>query len=313
MCFAFFAPQKTKFGAGVVVEVGEEVSRLGGSHILLVTDPGIVTNGIAERVAAIIREHAELVEVFDGVVANPMDDDCASGASLASDMKADLIIGLGGGSSMDTAKAIAVVRTHGGKPSDYFGADTLTKPIAPLICVPTTAGTGSEVTPFAVITDSKTRVKMNILDPGVVPTSSFVDPELTVSMPASLTAATGMDALTHAVEAYTCKLANPVTDALALEGCGDHRGEVCVGRLPTDLISTRATRWRSAASSPASLSETLTSEEFTAWPKPSGASTTRLTVSPTPSSCRWSPSSTCPPTRRSTLTSLSRWESTPSP
>ena len=132
-------------------------------------------------------------------------------------MKADFIVGLGGGSSMDTAKAIAVIITHGGKPSDYFGADTLTKPIAPLVCVPTTSGTGSEVTPFAVITDSKTRVKMNILDSGVVPTSSFVDPELTVSMPAGLTASTGMDALTHAVEAYTCKLANPLTDALAMK------------------------------------------------------------------------------------------------
>jgi len=217
MSFAFYAPQKTKFGGGVVAEVGEEVRRLGGSHVLVVTDPGLVKSGIAERLVAIVREHAELVEIFDGVVANPMDDDCARGASLASDMKADLIIGLGGGSSMDTAKAIAVISTHGGKPSDYFGADTLRKPIAPLVCVPTTAGTGSEVTPFAVITDSKTRVKMNILDPGVVPTSSFVDPELTVSMPASLTAATGMDALTHAVEAYTCKLANPLTDALALK------------------------------------------------------------------------------------------------
>ena len=149
-----------------------------------------------------------------------MDDDCARGASLASDMKADLIIGLGGGSSMDTAKAIAVVLTNGGKPSHYFGVNRLTKPIAPLICVPTTSGTGSEVPPFAVITDSKTRVKMNILDPGVVPASSFVDPELTISMPAGLTASTGMDALTHAVEAYTCRLANPLTDALALKAVG---------------------------------------------------------------------------------------------
>ena len=217
MEFAFFAPQKTKFGAGVVAQVGDEVQRLGGSRVLVVTDPGLKASGVAERVVVIIGERVDHVEVFDEVVANPMDDDCARGASVASGMKADLIVGLGGGSSMDTAKAIAVLLTHGGKPSDYFGADTLTKPIAPLICVPTTSGTGSEVTPFAVITDSKTRVKMNILDSGVVPLSSFVDPELTVSMPAGLTAATGMDALTHAVEAYTCKLANPLTDALALK------------------------------------------------------------------------------------------------
>lgn len=217
MCFAFFAPKKTMFGVGVIAEVGEEIRRLGGTHVLVVTDRGLIQSGIAERLLGIVRDHAELVEVFDGVVANPRDVDCAKGASLASDIKADLIVGLGGGSSMDTAKAIAVVITHGGKPNDYFGANTLTKPIAPLICVPTTAGTGSEVTPFAVITDSRTRVKMNILDPGLVPSSSFVDPELTASVPASLTAATGMDSLTHAVEAYTCKLANPLTDALALK------------------------------------------------------------------------------------------------
>jgi alcohol dehydrogenase len=220
MNFAFFAPQRTRFGVGVIAEIGDEIARFGGNRVLVVTDPGLEESGIAERILEIIRGRAAYVAVFDGVVANPMDDDAAKGVSVAADMKADLIIGLGGGSSMDTAKAIAIVLTNGGKPSDYFGANTLKKPIAPLICVPTTAGTGSEVTPFAVITDSKTRVKMNILDPGVVPASSFVDPELTISMPPGLTASTGMDALTHAVEAYTCKLANPLTDALALKAVG---------------------------------------------------------------------------------------------
>jgi alcohol dehydrogenase len=216
MQFAFFAPQKTRFGVGVVSEVGEEVTRLGGTRVLVVTDPGLVQSGIADRVVAVIQGHAELVEVFDHVVANPTDVDCAEGARVATAMGADLIVGLGGGSAMDTAKTVAVLMTHGGEPKDYFGADTLTKAIAPLICVPTTSGTGSEVTPFAVVTDSTTRVKMNILDSGVVPSSSFVDPDLSASMPAMLTAATGMDALTHAVEAYTCTLANPLTDALAL-------------------------------------------------------------------------------------------------
>lgn len=215
--FAFFAPKKTRFGVGVVGEVGEEVALLGGTRVLVVSDPGLRGAGIVDRVVAAISEHVQQVEVFDAVVANPMDDDCAKGAALAADIGADLVVGLGGGSSMDTAKTIAVLITHGGEPKDYFGADTLTKSIAPLICVPTTSGTGSEVTPFAVITDSKTRVKMNILDSRVVPLSSFVDPGLTVSMPVMLTASTGMDALTHAVEAYTCNLANPLTDALALK------------------------------------------------------------------------------------------------
>lgn len=215
--FAFFAPKKTRFGAGVVAELGEEVALLGGSRVLVVTDPGLVRAGTVQPVVDRIREQADVVEVFDAVVANPLDTDCADAARQAEEMGANLVVGLGGGSSMDTAKAIAVVMTHGGEPKDYFGADTLSKPIAPLICVPTTSGTGSEVTPFAVITDSKSRVKMNILDSRLVPLSCFVDPGLTVSLPPALTASTGMDALTHAVEAYTCNLATPLTDALALK------------------------------------------------------------------------------------------------
>lgn len=215
--FAFFAPQKTRFGPGVIKEVGEQVVLLGGTKVLVVSDPGLREAGIVDRVLDIIREQGVEARVFDSVVANPMDDDCAKGAAFAKEMGADVVVGLGGGSSMDTAKTIAVLLTHGGEPKDYFGADTLSKPIAPLICAPTTSGTGSEVTPFAVITDSKTRVKMNILDSRVVPLASFVDPELTVSMPPGLTASTGMDALTHAIEAYTCNLANPLTDALALK------------------------------------------------------------------------------------------------
>jgi alcohol dehydrogenase len=215
--FAFFAPKKTRFGAGVISEIGEEVALLGGTSVLIVTDPGLRGTGIVDRVVGLIKEHAQRVEVFDSVVANPIDDDCVKGAQLAVEVGADLVVGLGGGSSMDTAKTIAVLMTHGGQPKDYFGADTLSKPIAPLICAATTSGTGSEVTPFAVITDSSSRVKMNILDSRVVPLASFVDPELTSSMPAGLTASTGMDALTHAIEAYTCNLANPLTDALALK------------------------------------------------------------------------------------------------
>jgi alcohol dehydrogenase len=215
--FAFCAPRKTRFGAGVVAELAEEVALLGGSRVLVVTDPGLVRAGTVQPVVDRIREQADVVDVFDAVVANPLDTDCADAARKAEEMGANLVVGLGGGSSMDTAKAIAVVMAHGGEPKDYFGAGTLSKPIAPLICVPTTSGTGSEVTPFAVITDSKSRVKMNILDSRLVPLSCFVDPELTASLPPTLTASTGMDALTHAVEAYTCNLATPLTDALALK------------------------------------------------------------------------------------------------
>lgn len=214
--FAFYAPRKTRFGVGSAGEAANEAALL-GTRALLVTDPGLLAVGVVESILGDLQRGLNSLEVFDSVVPNPRDIDAEKGAESAVAMGADLVVAVGGGSAMDTAKAIATVMTNGGKPSDYFGADTIAKPIAPLICIPTTSGTGSEVTPFAVITDAKTRVKMNILDPKVVPLVSIVDPQLTASMPAALTASTGMDALTHAIEAYTCTLATPVTDAMALK------------------------------------------------------------------------------------------------
>ena len=215
--FDFHLPTRIVFGSGSVDSLAEEVQRLKGQRILLVCDPGLVSAGLADRIASILDEADLHVEIFSDVSANPRDTECLEGVQLARSFGADMLVGLGGGSPMDAAKAIGVLLANGGKPQDWAdGRQPIIEPPLPLICIPTTAGTGSEVTPVAVITDSVRKLKMGLLGQHLAPALAFLDPELTFGLPAAITAATGMDALTHAIEAYTCRLANPISDALAL-------------------------------------------------------------------------------------------------
>ena len=215
--FNFQLPTRIVFGNGVIDRLHHEVQQWEGRSILLVCDPGIVSAGVAAKVFSILDFAAEKVEVFSAVSANPRDTECLAGVEIAREMKADVLVGLGGGSPMDAAKAIGVLLANGGRPQDWAdGRQPILKPSLPLICIPTTAGTGSEVTPVAVITDSIRKLKMGLLGQHVAPALALLDPELTYGLPVDITAATGMDALTHAIEAYTCRLSNPVSDALAL-------------------------------------------------------------------------------------------------
>ena len=215
--FDFQLPTRIVFGSGSVDTLTEEVQRLKGLRILLVCDPGLVSAGIADRIVSILAKPDLHVEIFSDVSANPRDTECLAGVEFAKSFGADVIVGLGGGSPMDAAKAIGVLLANGGEPQDWVeGRQPILEPSPPLICIPTTAGTGSEVTPVAVITDSVRKVKMGLLGHHVAPALALLDPQLTYGLPADITAATGMDALTHAIEAYTCRLANPISDALAL-------------------------------------------------------------------------------------------------
>lgn len=217
MNFKFHLPTRIVFGGGVIESLAEEARVLAGRNILLVCDPGIISAGLTARVASILEKSAARVEVFGAVSANPRDTECLAGVEIARSMNADLLVGLGGGSPMDAAKAVGVLLANGGRPRDWAdGRQPILKKPPPLICIPTTAGTGSEVTPVAVITDSARKVKMGLLGKLVAPAVALVDPQLTIGLPADITAATGMDALTHAIEAYTCRQANPFSDALAL-------------------------------------------------------------------------------------------------
>jgi alcohol dehydrogenase len=210
----YHMPTAVVFGSGVVLELSGVIrDRLGASRPLLVTDKGIIRAGIPQNALA---EFPGL-PVFDEVDPNPRHTTVNRGGELARAARADLVIGLGGGSALDAAKAVALLATNPGGIEDYEGREKYRTAPLPLVAIPTTCGTGSEVTWVAVITHTGRRFKMSIKGPAMFPAVALVDPDLLVSLPAPLVASTGLDALTHAVEALTAKPATFISDTLALE------------------------------------------------------------------------------------------------
>lgn len=212
----FYHSTNVVFGNGSIQILGKKVKKLGICKVLIVTDPFIAQTSALDKAVSSLKKHGIDYCIFDKVKSDPDDDACLKGLDIARKEKVEGIIAIGGGSSMDQGKAIAALYTNGGTCQDWH-QKKLNGPMLPTICIPTTAGTGSEVTYVAVITNTKKQFKMSIGDSeNLVPVLAIDDPELTLSLPPLLTAATGMDALTHAIEAYTCKASQPVTDALAL-------------------------------------------------------------------------------------------------
>lgn len=216
MEFEFLLPTKVVMRKGVRFETGKYLQESALRHVLIITDKGIKQAGLLDDIYASLAKYSITYDEFDDVKPNPRDEDCDFAANQFRDKAIDGILAIGGGSAIDTAKAVSIVYTNGGSVTDYEGAFTVKANPLPMICIPTTAGTGSEVTFFSVITDTKRKFKMSILDHKIGPKLALLDTELTASLPASIAASTGMDALTHAIEAYTCKAANPITDGLAL-------------------------------------------------------------------------------------------------
>ena len=214
--FSFALPTRIEFGQGIISTAGTEAFGMGAKKVMLVADKGVIAAGLTIPVIESLEEKKIPYITFDKVVPNPRDYDCQEGYEIALKEGVDFIIAVGGGSSMDTAKAIGTLLTHGGKVQDWCGFQLLERDITPLVAIPTTAGTGSEVTPFAVITDTKEHTKLNIFDPKAAAKVALVDPTVLLKLPSHIMAATGIDAMTHAVEAYTCNVASPVTDACAL-------------------------------------------------------------------------------------------------
>ncbi|MBC7359177.1 MAG: iron-containing alcohol dehydrogenase [Desulfacinum sp.] len=216
--YGFYIPTVTLMGIGSHKEIGNQIKVLGGKKPFLCTDKGIVSAGIADEIIQLIKKDTGLdVVVFDETVPNPTDVNVHDGLKIFQENRCDLIISLGGGSAHDCAKGIGIVATNGGHIRDYEGIDKSSKAMPPFIAVNTTAGTASEMTRFCIITNTDTKVKMAIVDWRVTPNVAINDPLLMMGMPPALTAATGMDALTHAVEAYVSTIATPVTDACALK------------------------------------------------------------------------------------------------
>jgi alcohol dehydrogenase len=216
--FGFYIPTVTLMGIGAHKEIGKQIRTLGGKKPFICTDKGIVASGILNQVVEVIRRDVEIEPViFDNTHPNPTDNNVHEGLEIYRKNGCDLIVSLGGGSSHDCGKGIGIVATNGGNIRDYEGVDQSGKAMPPFIAVNTTAGTASEMTRFCIITDTSRKVKMAIVDWRVTPNVAIDDPLLMAGMPPALTAATGMDALTHAVEAYVSTIATPVTDACALK------------------------------------------------------------------------------------------------
>lgn len=209
-------PRIMRVGRGASEELGAVASGLGLERPLLVTDSFLVSTGAAERLMTRLTDSGLRPRLFADTVPDPTTDSLTAGLAALHEHQADSVIGFGGGSPMDTAKALGLLGAQGGEMRNYKAPRVNLGPALPVIAVPTTAGSGSEATQFTVITDSATAEKMLCPGPAFLPIAAVVDYELTMSMPPRLTADTGIDALTHAVEAYVSKRANPFADSLAL-------------------------------------------------------------------------------------------------
>jgi len=213
--YGYFIPSVTLIGIGAAKQIPSKIKALGGTKPLIVTDKGITGAGITKQITDLLDEAGMKYVVYDETIPNPTDTNVHDGVEVYKKNACDSLITLGGGSSHDCGKGVGLVIANGGKIHDYEGVDKSSKPMPPYLAVNTTAGTASEMTRFCIITDTSRHVKMAIVDWRVTPGIAVDDPLLMMGMPPALTAATGMDALTHAVEAYVSTIATPMTDSAA--------------------------------------------------------------------------------------------------
>jgi alcohol dehydrogenase len=215
--YGFYIPTVSLMGIGSAKETGGQVKALGAAKALLVTDKGLSAMGVADKIKEQVEASGVKVVIFDGAEPNPTDKNVHDGVKVYQNNGCDSIISLGGGSSHDCAKGVGLVIGNGGHIRDFEGVNKSTKPMPAFVAINTTAGTASEMTRFCIITNTDTHVKMAIVDWRCTPNVAINDPLLMVGKPPALTAATGMDALTHAVEAYVSTIATPITDACAIK------------------------------------------------------------------------------------------------
>jgi len=211
------SPHLILAGFGALDRLGQEAMNIGSKKALMVTDKGVVNSGIEKKVKDHLEKNGVNVEIFDKVMSDPDIANAEACIEMAKMDRYDLIIGVGGGSSMDIASIASVMVTNTGTVYDYFGINLVKNPGIPTILIPTTAGTGAEATPNAVFTDTKERLKKTVVSPHILPQVAIIDPLLHLSMPPSVTSSSGIDALTHAIESYTSNNATVLTDLFAKE------------------------------------------------------------------------------------------------
>ncbi|GAX89823.1 iron-containing alcohol dehydrogenase [Effusibacillus lacus] len=215
--FQYELPTQIVFGVNAIQELPQKVRKLAGSRVFVVSDPGVEQAGILKKVTDLLAESHITFETFTEVDREPDVKTIGIATGKAKEFAADLVIGVGGGSAQDAAKAVAVMINNEGKITQYAGLDKLPNPGVPIICIPTTAGTGSEVTIWTVISEKENNMKFGIGGKYLAPTLALCDPALTLSLPGPMTAATGIDALTHALESFVNKATQPVSEALSRE------------------------------------------------------------------------------------------------
>jgi alcohol dehydrogenase class IV len=241
-CFNFFpVPTDIHFGFGVVSLLAEHVRSFGTTRAFVVTDPGIRSAGILDAVLTLLSEGRIDFEVYEGVKADSGSELIAEATQQLLRSGAQVVVGIGGGSALDTAKAVAMLATNTGSLFDYTGLHRVKNPSLPVIAVPTTAGTGSEVSLWSVFTNDESGLKVAIGSFRLYPAIALCDPELTLDLPPALTAATGMDALAHAIECYTNKASQPISAPLALAAM-----ELIAGNLRSAVLEKRNRRSRYA-------------------------------------------------------------------
>lgn len=215
----FHAPEIV-FGEGSLVEAAHAAVRLGGVRPMLVTDPGLIEAGWVDELLQHLRDQGVDATVWAGLTPNPKDHEVAAGHELYRSRGCDVLVALGGGSVIDAAKGVAILAANGGNILDYEGVDRAPLPIPPMVMVPSTSGTGADVSQFCVVTDTARGSKITIIGRSLVPDLTVIDPRLLTTMPADLNAATGLDALTHGIEAFVSRAHNPLTDHHALRAVG---------------------------------------------------------------------------------------------
>ena len=210
-----FVTPEIIFGDGAVDQVGESCRRLGAQKVLIVCDDGVMHANWGEKVVKNCQDANLACTVFSDITSNPKDKEVHRGVKVYLDNECDAVVGVGGGSALDAAKAIAIIATNGGNIHDYEGVDKIDLPLPPLVMVSTTAGSGSEVSQFSIIVDTGLKKKLTIVSKSLIPDIAIVDPITLSTKDAALTASTGLDVLTHAIEAYVSVAATPLTDVQA--------------------------------------------------------------------------------------------------
>lgn len=214
--FDFLLPTKIRYGAGMLSVLGEELRALNAKKIMVITDKGLVGTGMVQKVTDLIQAEGIPFILYDEIEGNPKDYNVEACAKKAREEAVDTLVAFGGGSPIDATKAVSVLAKQGATVRSYEGKGKIKDDCLPILTIPTTAGTGSEVTFSSVITDTKEKFKFTIKSTAIAARTAIIDPELTLSVPPLITAATGIDALTHAIEGYTATCTEPIAEAVGL-------------------------------------------------------------------------------------------------